>query len=106
MYLRITIISFVTFTELIFRQKKLPNLIENEVVKKIAKKYNKNPSHVLLRFLVEKKIVPIPKSVTPSRIRDNIKIFDFMLNASDIKELEALEIGEEARIVDFHVLPQ
>lgn len=81
-------------------------MLENATVKKIAKKHNKNPSHILVRFLIERRIVPIPKSVTPLRIIDNFKVFDFALDVIDMKELEALEIGETARIVDFQLIPQ
>lgn len=83
----------------------LPNPLGHPVVKKIAKKHNKKPAQVLVRFLHERNIVTIPKSETPSRIRSNIDVFDFSLDAADMKKLYALERGEEARVLDFKVSP-
>lgn len=80
-------------------------MLQNPVVKKIADKHKKASGQILLRFLIEKNIVPIPKSVTPSRVAENFNVFDFSLDAGDIKELESLEIGEKARVCDFDFFP-
>lgn len=76
-------------------------MLQDPVIKRIAEKHKKATGQILLRFLIEKNIVPIPKSVTPSRIVENFKVFDFSLDATDIKEIEALDIGEDARVCDF-----
>lgn len=80
-------------------------MLQNPVIKKIAENHNKSSGQIMLRFLIEKNIVPIPKSVTPSRIAENFNVFDFSLNADEIKEIEALDIGEDARICDFAFFP-
>ncbi|KAL1497126.1 hypothetical protein ABEB36_008136 [Hypothenemus hampei] len=73
-------------------------LFEDPVVVKIAEKYHKTPCQVLLKFLLQRNIVVIPKSFTPSRIKENIDLFDFTLNELDLKALRGLEVGEKARI--------
>lgn len=48
--------------------------MENELVLKIAEKHGKTPAQILLRFIVQKDIVVIPKSVNPQRIAANIQV--------------------------------
>ncbi|KAG5869703.1 hypothetical protein JTB14_033300 [Gonioctena quinquepunctata] len=85
--------------------KPLPNMLQSPVIKNIAEKYKKSSGQVMLRFLLQRSIVPIPKSVTAARIKENIDVFDFSLDAEDMKKLEALNIGEEARVCDFNFFP-
>jgi len=77
--------------------RNLHDLLNDPTIKKIAQKHNKASSQVLLKYLVQKDIVVIPKSVTPSRIRENFNLFDFTLDSADMKELEGLDQGEDAR---------
>ncbi|CAH1959419.1 unnamed protein product [Acanthoscelides obtectus] len=87
------------------KPKELPNMLQNPVVKQIAQKHRKSPGQVMLRFLIQRNIVPIPKSVNPSRIKENIEVFDFNLDAGDMKKLSELDIGESARICDWKFFP-
>jgi 2,5-diketo-D-gluconate reductase A len=68
-------------------------LLGDPVVKQVAAKHGKTPAQVLLRWHIEHGFVVIPKSVTPSRIRENAAIFDFQLEAADHTALETLEDG-------------
>lgn len=86
-----------TFLNYISSRPQRPNLIEDPTIKKIADRHNKSTAQILLKYLVQKNIVVIPKSVTDSRIRDNINLFDFTLDSDDLKILEALDQGEEGR---------
>lgn len=85
----------------LFRGKKVPNILEDATIKRIADKHKKSPAHVALKFLLQRNIVVIPKSVTPKRVKDNINLFDFTLDQDDIKDLQTLEVGEPARVCDF-----
>lgn len=67
------------------------NLLENEVILRIAKKHSKSPSQVLVRWSIDSKIVTIPKSVHPERIVQNFNIWDFKLSEQDMKEIEKLD---------------
>ncbi|CAH1118943.1 unnamed protein product [Phaedon cochleariae] len=98
--------SYNKFLETVgMEARELPNLLQNPLIKSIAKKHGKSSGQVMLRFLVQNNIVAIPKSVTPSRIKENIDIFDFSLDAEDMASLKGLEIGEKARICDFRFFP-
>ncbi|KAL2008191.1 hypothetical protein VTN00DRAFT_8173 [Thermoascus crustaceus] len=65
--------------------------IEEPVLQDLAKKHNKTPGQILLRWSLQKGFVPLPKSVTPSRIEENADIFDFQLSDEDMKALHTEE---------------
>ena len=62
-------------------------------IEAIGSKLGKSPVQVTLRWLLQKGVVVIPKSVNPLRIKDNINIFDFELSAEDMKLIEGLDQG-------------
>lgn len=66
-------------------------VIADPVIKKIADKHKKTPAQVILRWHIENGIIAIPKSVTPSRIQENFKIFDFKLDDSDMAAIAKLD---------------
>lgn len=68
----------------------LPILLENETLKRIGNKYGKTPAQVCLRWLLQRNLVVLPKSVTPSRIEENIQLFDFSLSVEDMSEIKGL----------------
>lgn len=57
----------------------------------LAKKYEKTPAQLILRWHVQLGSIPLPKSVTPSRIRENIAVFDFRIDAEDMDRIAALD---------------
>ncbi|KAJ4352098.1 uncharacterized protein N0V89_007444 [Didymosphaeria variabile] len=63
---------------------------EDPLLLPLAKKYNKTTSQVLLRWSLQMGFVPLPKSVTKSRIEENAQLFDFELSA---EEMESLDTG-------------
>jgi diketogulonate reductase-like aldo/keto reductase len=64
--------------------------MDNAVVAGIAIKHEKTVAQVMLRWCIEQGCVVIPKSVNPNRIKENIDLFDFSLDAEDISNLTAL----------------
>ena len=63
-------------------------------IRSIAEKLGKSPVQVTLRWLVQKEVIVIPKSVKPNRIKDNIDIFDFELSPGDMAVIGALDQGK------------
>lgn len=60
---------------------------------KLAKKYGKTPAQIILRYLVEIKTIPIPKSSSKERIEQNIDIFNFKLTSEEIALMDTLDCG-------------
>ncbi|MCM3631881.1 aldo/keto reductase [Paenibacillus camelliae] len=67
------------------------NLFHNDLLVSIAGKYNKSVAQVVLRWLTQREIVVIPKSVHKDRIIENIDIFDFVLNEEDMESITTLD---------------
>lgn len=63
--------------------------LEAEVFIDLGKKYKKSPAQIILRWHHQSGVLAIPKSVTPSRIRENLDIFDFELSAEDMDKIDA-----------------
>lgn len=78
-----------------------PNILENPTVTTLAEKYKKSSGQILLRHLIQRDIVVIPKSTNPLRIAQNIDVFDFVLDEIDMGQINNLDKGECGRIFDF-----
>ena len=66
-----------------------PVLINEPKLAEIGKKYNKSVAQILIRWIVQRGIVVIPKSVTPSRIKENSEVFDFNLEPADLEIIDS-----------------
>nr|CAD7613750.1 unnamed protein product [Timema genevievae] len=77
--------------------KKLPNVnpLQDPVVLKIAKNHNKTPAQILLRQIVQRGIVVIPKSSNPGRQRENFQVLDFELTEEEMYEMSLLDRGKK-----------
>ncbi|MFF8289833.1 aldo/keto reductase [Streptomyces sp. NPDC016309] len=69
-------------------------LLEVPTIIAIARKHDRTPAQVVLRWHLQLGTIVIPKSVTPSRIQENIDVFDFELDADDLAALAALDEGK------------
>ena len=68
-------------------------LLQEERLRALAEKYGKTPAQIVLRWHLQIGNVVIPKSITPSRVQENIEVFDFELAADDIATIEELDAG-------------
>ena len=67
------------------------NIFHNELLLSLAGKYKKSVAQVILRWLTQRKVVAIPKSVRKERIAENFNIFDFELSSEDIDVIASLD---------------
>jgi diketogulonate reductase-like aldo/keto reductase len=65
----------------------------------VAKKYNKATTQILIRYCLQKDWVPLPKSDTPDRIKQNADVYDFEISQEDMETLDALDQGDAGAIV-------
>jgi len=68
------------------------NLFQNELLLSIASKHKKSLAQVVLRWLTQREVVAIPKSVNKDRIKENFNIFDFELNTQDMEAIATLDM--------------
>jgi len=74
---------------------KIGEMLEDETMKKIASKHGKTVPQVAIRWLVQRNVVAIPKSVNENRIISNYDIFDFELEQQDMDEIRTLNKGSK-----------
>ena len=67
------------------------NMFTNETLVEIGKKYNKTAAQVILRWLMQRNVVTLAKSVKIERMQQNIDIFDFNLSEEDMKKIATLD---------------
>ncbi len=71
-------------------------ILDDETVKSVADEVNRSAAQVIIRWNVQHGVVTIPKSITPSRIEENLNVFDFELSQEQMDRLDAL--NENRRI--------
>lgn len=67
------------------------NIFENVVLRSIANKYQKTVAQIILRWLAQRAVVAIPKSVRKERIEENFKVFDIELSQEDMAAIATLD---------------
>lgn len=72
------------------------DIFHNDVLSSIAKKHGKSVAQVILRWLVQRGVVAIPKSVHKERIAENFAVFDFELGVDDMRAIAALDSKQSA----------
>lgn len=66
-------------------------LVSHRVFAEVGARHGKTPAQVIIRWHLDNGLIVIPKSVTPSRIRENIDVFDFRLDGDDMERIARLD---------------
>lgn len=74
---------------------RIEELLKNDTMAEVAKKHDKTIPQIAIRWLIERDIVVIPKSTTPSRIAQNFDVFDFALDEDDMKKIRTVNSGKK-----------
>lgn len=69
-------------------------LLEDTAITALARKHGRTAAQVIIRWHIDKGLVVIPKSATPSRIEANFQVFDFKLDADDIAAIDRLDTAD------------
>ena len=65
-------------------------LLKDPLILELAKKYGKTPAQICLRFCLQSNVLPLPKSSSPERMKENLDIFDFDLSIEDVFRLSTM----------------
>jgi diketogulonate reductase-like aldo/keto reductase len=71
---------------------------DDPTIQNIARKYDKTPAQILLRWVLEHKLIVIPRSSSETHIKENADIFDFKIKEEDMNKLDSL--NEDYRLVE------
>ena len=66
-------------------------MLNNPILIEIAEKVNRSVAQVCIRWCIQHGVLPLPKSVTPTRIKQNLQVFDFELDEDDMGRIDALD---------------
>jgi 2,5-diketo-D-gluconate reductase A len=80
------------------------DFFNNETLKEIGEQYGKSVAQVALRFLIQRNVVVIPKTVTKERMIQNFDVFDFALTNKDMEEIAKLD--QEQSLFFSHYDPE
>lgn len=69
------------------------NLFQNETLCRIAHVHHKSVAQVVLRWLIQRSIVPVVKSSNPQRMKENLDVYDFSLTEEDMEQIARLDTG-------------
>jgi 2,5-diketo-D-gluconate reductase A len=72
-------------------------VLDDPTITQIAERVGKAPAQVVLRWHIQRGDIVFPKSVTPSRMKENFELFDFELGSEDMDAITALDRGEDGR---------
>jgi len=78
-----------------------PKLLDDPKLVELGKKYKKSSAQVVLRWLIQRDIVTIPKTVHKERLIENLNLFDFTLSDDDMNYLYTFNKGEQGRVCRF-----
>lgn len=72
-------------------------LKQSKVLREISEKYEKNINQIILRWHIQKKVIPIFNTKSVTHLKDNMNIFDFKLSYEDMKKISSLNINSRIR---------
>ncbi|KAL3232031.1 hypothetical protein MRX96_023114 [Rhipicephalus microplus] len=81
------------------------DLLQDAVIKKIAEIYKKTPAQILIRWLVQRGIVALPRATCPDHIQENIQVFDFELAEADLETVTGLNRNMRLFTYNIYGLP-
>lgn len=70
------------------------NIFKNPILQRIASKHSRTVAQIILRFLIQSDIIVIPKTSRKERMAENIAVFDFSLDADDMRAITAMDRNE------------
>jgi len=76
----------------------LRGAMDDPVIQELATKYSKDAAQILIRWSLQRGIMPLPKSSQPKRIISNIQVFDWNIESMDMAKLDALDRGKEGAV--------
>eukprot|EP01101_Sappina_pedata_P011388 TRINITY_DN7664_c0_g1_i1.p1 TRINITY_DN7664_c0_g1~~TRINITY_DN7664_c0_g1_i1.p1 ORF type:complete len:322 (+),score=153.32 TRINITY_DN7664_c0_g1_i1:30-995(+) len=68
-----------------------PTVLEDPILNELAKKYSRSVAQIALRWQIQRGVVALPKSVTPSRIQENFSVSDFELSQEDFDKITSID---------------
>lgn len=74
-------------------------VLQDPVIQDLANQYGKTPAQIILRWHLQSDVVVIPKTVTPSRMSENLNVFDFELSEVDLDKIATLDRNERHNAV-------
>nr|XP_054927576.1 1,5-anhydro-D-fructose reductase-like [Dermacentor andersoni] len=81
------------------------DLMQHELLRKIADTYKKTPAQILIRWLLQRGVVALPRATCPGHIQENIQVFDFELSEADVKILTGLNRNMRLYTYNIYGLP-
>jgi len=81
------------------------NIINDPVMGEIGEKYGKSGAQVILKWMVQRGVVPLPRASSENRIKQNYDIFDFDLTPEEVKTIDALNGDKRSCSIDCHSIP-
>lgn len=66
-------------------------ILSNPMLSAMAAKHRKSVAQLCIKWCLQNDVLPLPKSVTPSRIAENLQVFDFTIAEEDMREINRME---------------
>jgi len=82
--------------------RELNDVLENDTIISIAKKYNKKPAQIIGRWNIQNDVLLVVKASSSQHQKENLNLFDFELSNEDMKQIDSLDKGEPGRVEGQH----